>query len=117
MTEDEAKDRLKKLQENAAKFLSVKPFTYSYWNGQRMVSEESTVLCERIKPEFLAYQIDDRVSKAKWVEDAPKAHQSILRRIRKIFNVSPFDEGGLTEMETLGLMNHFLTAVKEGQRG
>src|SRR5574340_1110081 len=44
-------------------------------------------------------------------KDAPKGHANALKTIRKVFEVTPYEEGGLTEAETTGLLNHFLSYV------
>jgi hypothetical protein len=40
-----------------------------------------------------------------------KAHTELVKQIRDVFNVKPFEQGGLTEVETIDLLNHFLIYV------
>ena len=47
------------------------------------------------------------------MKDAGNAHAKMLEQIRSIFQVEPLAAGGLTEYETVGLLDHFLLYCAE----
>lgn len=81
---------------------------YSYWTGKEIIKSDPMMLWKRmmsVGPELdIAIKLGNSISK-----DAHKGREDSLRYIRGIFNVGPFEEGGLTQLETYGLMDHFYT--------
>jgi hypothetical protein len=82
---------------------------YRYWDGSKIVAVDPMVLHRRVSDagrEELA--IDLKVS-ARPIKGNVEAYDSLLRKIRKIFNVVPFDGAvGLTEVATVELLDHWL---------
>lgn len=82
---------------------------YRYWDGSKIVAVDPMVLHRRVSDagrEELA--IDLKVS-ARPIKGNVEAYDSLLRKIRKIFNVTPYDGvTGLTEVATVELLDHWL---------
>ena len=87
---------------------------YKYWNGEKIVSVDPMVIAEKIDQHSITLTVDAKVAFS-MSPDAPKAYQSMLNAIREIFGVKEFQEGkgGLTRLETMGLIDQFNTWVEE----
>ena len=48
----------------------------------------------------------------RWVSDSNALYKSLLEKIREVFDVKEYEDGGLTEHETLELLNKFLAYKK-----
>lgn len=80
---------------------------YRYFDGKRVVDADPMELFRRqadVGPELSAH-IKGAFSPLK---TAPQEYQWMLEKIRTIFGVAPFKDGGLTDLETVDLLNHFL---------
>lgn len=80
---------------------------YKYFDGQKTVSADPLVLYQKMMDVGPTLSIDISVSQSP-SKDAPAAHKRVVEKVRGIFNISPLDKGGLTEIETAELLNHFL---------
>lgn len=81
-----------------------------------LVRADPMVLWKRISAVITDLSIDFKVA-ASPSKDASTAHTAVVRRLREIFQLPPFEEGGLTESQCLDLWNHFneyCHAVKNG---
>ena len=79
---------------------------YSYWNGEKIVKADPMVLYKKlvtIGPDLEADMLGAR-SKSK---KAMEYHDGVIKKLRNLFGVKSFEEGGLTEQETLSLYDHF----------
>lgn len=81
---------------------------YRYWNGTRTIQADPMVLFKRVMEVGPSLSIDIKVSTSP-SKDAQTAHAGVMDKIRGIFSVGTFDKGGLTDLETAGLLDHFLT--------
>ncbi len=61
------------------------PFSYSYFDGKEN----------------------------KWICDSEALFKTLIEKINETFGVKRFEEGGLTQKETLELLDHFLKFMKE----
>jgi hypothetical protein len=80
---------------------------YSYWNGKDQIKADPLVLYKRmldIRPELNA----DLKCAGSPLKDASKFHDEAVKKINKIFDIKPYSEGGLTQIDTMDLFNHFL---------
>lgn len=91
---------------------------YSYWDGKANVRADPLVLYKRLMdvgPELsAAMQLSTSISKS-----AVKGHDDMVGKIRGIFRVEPLEKGGLSELETVLLLDHFLVyceGVKKNSR-
>lgn len=95
---------------------------YNYWNGTVTVRADPMVLYRRMMEKAPELRIDIKVAESTLVkpEEADKARQLALTKIRNIFEVVPLDQDkGLTEAATEELFDHFLTflgALKKNSR-
>lgn len=80
---------------------------YSYFDGEKTVGADPAVLHTRVMDVGPDLDVDIQLSQSP-SKDAKLGHQQMLKKIRGIFNVKPWEEGGLTETETVNLLNHFL---------
>lgn len=91
---------------------------YSYWNGEfvrsflffrkrKIVKADPVELWKRVMevgPE-MANDVAAATSPSKF---AVKAHNDLDANIRNIFGIKSFAEGGLTQVQVAGLLDHFL---------
>ena len=80
---------------------------YSYWNGTELVRCDPIQLYKRMMAKGPELSIDIKVAQSK-SKDAVKAHDSMIKTIREIFSLKPMEEGGLSEIETIELLDHFM---------
>jgi len=80
---------------------------FQFWNGQKMVSGDPLVLFKRMSDVGPELAIDIKVSSSP-SKDASKAHNNVVDKIRGIFGVQSLEQGGLSELETLQLLDTFL---------
>ena len=80
---------------------------YQFFNGKEVIRIDPMVLYKRLAdlgPELDA-DIRGARSESKF---APAAYESMITKIRSVFDVKSLAEGGLTESETVELFDHFL---------
>lgn len=85
---------------------------YKYWNGNEEIIADPLVLYKKMMARGPELSIDIKVSTS-ISKDADKAHDQAILKIREIFSVKSLDEGGLTELETVQLLDHFLLYCEE----
>lgn len=86
---------------------------YKYWNGKEMIKADPMTLYKKIMDVGPTIAIHHQVSKSQ-SKDAKAAHDSLIEEVRKIFGVYSLEDvpdTGLGQVESLGLMNHFLDFV------
>lgn len=83
---------------------------YTYWSGSQTVRADPLALYKKMMDVGPSLAIDMKVANSA-SKDAGKAHDELVEKIRSIFSVAPLDKGGLTELETVELLDHFLTYV------
>lgn len=81
---------------------------YSYFNGTEIIKEDPMVLHKRLMDVGPELSIDMKVASSPF-KDAKEAHNKMLEKVRKIFDLKPFKDGGLTEVQAIELFDHFLT--------
>ncbi len=83
---------------------------YHYWDGQKKVSADPMTLYKKLMSVGPELAVDIQVANSTLVknEDSIKANNSLIRKIREIFSVKSYEEGGLTEAATANLLDHFL---------
>lgn len=99
-----------KKKNNIASYNAYKPkerAIYFYWDGKKEVQADPLVLYKKIMDFGPELSVDLKVSTS-LSKDASSHHDSLISKIRKIFSLTSLEEGGLTEMETIGLLDHFL---------
>lgn len=80
---------------------------YSYFNGEKVIRADPLILERKLMSVGPELAIDIKVSRS-ISQDAAKSHTEVVKKIRDIFNVKPLEEGGLTEVETVSLLEHYL---------
>lgn len=80
---------------------------YRYWNGKADVAADPLTLYKKMMAKGPELNIDMKIATSAH-SDAGKAHDSMLVKIREIFDVKPFEEGGLTQLATIELLDDFL---------
>jgi hypothetical protein len=96
-------------------FLPAARLIYRYYTGTRegkpqIRAVDPLPLYKRImdKGPSIAINLKSSDSASKY---ALPAHQELIRDLQSIFEVPPYEEGGLTEGELRALLDHFLTFV------
>lgn len=80
---------------------------YEYFDGQKQVKADPLVLYKRLQDCSTDLSVDMRLANSIH-SDANKGHTNAIKKIQTIFSIKPFDEGGLSEMEAMSLLEHFL---------
>ncbi len=80
---------------------------YRYYDGEKLVSADPMALHKRVMDVGPELSVDMKVANSP-MKGAKEAHEKMLSKIRVIFSVKRFEEGGLTELETIDLLDHFL---------
>lgn len=89
-------------------YVPAERFIYKYFDGKKVVTADPMAVCKRLaeKGSFLA--MDMKVAKA-GMKDSPKKHDAAMVAIRYVFGVPEFKDGGLTDLELVSLLEHYLT--------
>lgn len=98
----------RKNDEDDAIFSLGERLIYRYNDGKKMVQADPLRLYKAVMTVGPELEIDIKVSKSP-SKDAAAAHEQALLKIRKVFGVKPLEEGGLTEIETFRLFDHFMS--------
>lgn len=85
---------------------------YHYWDGQRVVDADPLTLYKRLMEKGPELSIDIKLALSMH-PDAVKGHDAAVNKIHHVFRVKPVDEGGLTELESCALFDHFLLYCEE----
>ena len=85
---------------------------YSYHDGGKMVIVDPMLLYKKLMEVSADLSVDMKVANSQ-SKDARKAHDAMIKRLRDVFEIKSFAEGGLTEVETLDLMDHFLSYIDD----
>lgn len=80
---------------------------YRYFNGKDEVPADPLLLWKKVMAVGPELSIDIKVSTSP-SKGAAAAHTELLSKVRGIFNLKTLDDGGLSELETVELFNHFL---------
>lgn len=80
---------------------------YHYWDGQKMRSVDPVKVYKKMAEVGQELSANIRVSTSP-SKGAAKAYESVVKAVRGIFDLQSFEEGGLTEIDTVGLLDHFL---------
>lgn len=80
---------------------------YRYWNGKKYVEADPMVLYKRMMEVKGDLTADQKLARS-ISKDALKGHTAMLTKIRNIFEVDKYEDGGLTEAETSDLLDHFM---------
>lgn len=90
---------------------------YKYWNGDREVAADPLVLHRRLMEKSVDIEINIKVFRSA-SKDAPAAYEALIRDVRWAFDVKPLDADGkgLTEMECVALLDHFMSLMGEEKK-
>lgn len=80
---------------------------YGYFDGQDIVYCDPLELYQNLMSVAPTLDIDIKVANSP-MKDANQAFQEACLKVRDIFKVKPYKEGGLTETECMDLLGHFL---------
>lgn len=84
---------------------------YRYSNGKDVVAADPIRLYKRVMDVGAELSVDIKIANSP-MKEAKDAHQKMLEKIRAVFDVRPLEEGGLTELETVELFDHFMIYVQ-----
>lgn len=80
---------------------------YAYFDGEKEVKADPLALFKKVAAVGPELSVSLKVSRS-LSKDAAKASDEADASIRQLFGVKPFGEGGLTEVECLQLLDHFM---------
>lgn len=95
------------VRERSDLFHPKKRLIYTYWNGEKRVHSDPMVLYKRMSQKGGELSVDIKLSLSA-SKDADKGAELMLEKIRWIFEVKSYKEGGLTDGESVSLLEHFL---------
>ena len=81
---------------------------YSYFDGRQIVKADPIYLYKRLMARGPEIDIDRKVA-ASESKGALQAHDSLVSKLREVFEVKSLQEGGLTDSEITTLLDHYLT--------
>lgn len=88
---------------------------YRYWNGKEIILADPLILYKRVMEVGPSISIDFKGAVSP-LKKAPQYHDSLVATVRKVFSINSLADGGLTESESLDLLDHFLTYVESLQK-
>ena len=80
---------------------------YRYFNGIEVVKADPMTISKKISEHGADLDIAIKVANSQH-SDAPKALYEVIEKVRSVFNIKPFKEEGLSDVEVLGLFAHFI---------
>ncbi len=81
---------------------------FQYWDGQKTIIADPLVLYRKIGEK--GPEIDTEIKLAQSPsKSAVQGHIGAVTKIREIFGVKPVEEGGLTEIESINLLESFVS--------
>lgn len=80
---------------------------YTYWDGEKVNKADPMVLYRKLVAKGPELEADMLAAKTT-SKFAVEGHMRMIATLRGVFAVKPFEEGGLTEQETLSLYDHFM---------
>lgn len=80
---------------------------YTYWNGHKLIKADPLPIYKKIVSQGQLLSIDIKISNS-ISKEAPNRHTEMVKRIRGIFELDSFEQGGLSELETVQLLDHFM---------
>lgn len=81
---------------------------YSFFTGEKTIKVDPLVYYKKIMEIGPELSIDMKVANSQ-SKDAKKAHDSYVAKIREVFGIKAFSNGGLSDIECAELLDHFLT--------
>lgn len=81
---------------------------YQYFDGKGLVRADPMVLYKRMMERGPELAVDIQVSQSP-SKSAGKAYSDMVEKVRQIFSLAPYEAGGLTELEAVELLYHFMT--------
>lgn len=82
-------------------------YIFRYWDGEKDRDEDPMELYIRMQDVGPELDVDLKVARSQ-LRDNYKGHVKAVEKIRGIFFVKPYKEGGLTNAECLNLLDYFL---------
>lgn len=80
---------------------------YTYWHGTGYRMADPLVLYRKMMAVGPELSVDIKVANTPGYKGAAEGHAKMIEKIKNIFEVKSFDEGGLTEVEMMELFDHF----------
>lgn len=80
---------------------------YVYFDGERLVKSDPMVLHKRVMDVGPELSVDMKVAYSE-MKGSKDAHDKMVQKIRGIFSIKRYEDGGLTERECIELLDHFL---------
>lgn len=80
---------------------------YQFFDGQVVRAVDPMEIYKKVSPKLAIISADSKAVKVPNSKFAGKAHDNMIAIIREIFAIKPLSEGGLTEMETLAVFDHW----------
>lgn len=102
-------------------FLPAARLIYSYYagteGGEAIIRKADPVaLYKRVLEHGPEIDVDRKVAQSR-SKDALASHARLVTRLRDVFNVRPYEQGGLTEAELEALLDHFLLFMLRTKKG
>lgn len=102
----------KKLEDSYELYHPRERMIYRYFNGKEDVAVDPIQLSKKMAEIWPELVVDIKVARSQ-SKDSAKAHDSLVAGIRDLFNVKSLEDGGLTELETIQLLDHFLAYTED----
>lgn len=80
---------------------------FTYFDGTSEIKVDPLIIYDKILQNKEEIYISSAIARSK-SQSNKKAQECLVKNIRDIFNIKPLVEGGLMDIEVIGLLNHFL---------
>jgi hypothetical protein len=80
---------------------------YQFFDGQVLRAVDPMELYKKVSPKLGIIAADSKAVKIPQSKFAKDAHDRLIALIRELFDIKPLSQGGLTELETLAVFDHW----------
>lgn len=85
---------------------------YEFWDGEKHVKADPMVLWNALMEVWPDLIVDMKLANSQHSQATKGWHAQIIK-VRKVFSIKPFEEGGLTETESMAILYDFWAWCEE----
>ena len=82
---------------------------YSYFDGEKQVLADPLELYQKVMDVWPGLRVDLKLAESALIKEkeSNEAYEKVVAKVREIFNIKNFKDGGLTKAECCHLLDHF----------
>ena len=101
------KSNIEDLFDRVDVFLPKERLIYQFFDGQVLRAVDPMEMYKKVSPKLGIIAADSKALKVPESKFAKDAHTRLIALIRELFEIKPLNQGGLTELETLAVFDHW----------